>query len=107
MCEATKRQKMNGRKRKVLFANRNMEYDYRRFATSKHPEEKRLYSVLKQIRATLHHWYLTGKKIPENKIPSAYRRMFQIDNLWRLDLSGDRAVLYSLIGNEIWIIDMP
>ena len=98
---------MGGKKRRVIFANKKLENDYRRLATSKHPEEMRLYSVLKQIRTTLRRRYLSGKRIGRTKIPAVYKRIFHIDDLWTLNLLHDRTALYSIVGNEIWIVDMP
>ena len=97
---------MSREKKQVVFANRKLEKDYKRLADSKYPEEKRSYLVLKRIRSLLRSQYLSGKRIPENKIPTIYRHTFHIDNLWRLELPGHDTVLYSFIGDEIRIVDM-
>ena len=92
---------------KVIFAKKTLEDDYNRLAASKHMEDKRLYLVLKQMRSALRRRYSSGKKVPSNKIPAVYKRMFHIDNLLTLNLSHDGPVLYSIVGNEIRIIDLP
>ncbi len=107
MRGATIRQKMGGEKRRVIFANKKLENDYKRLATSKHREEKRLYSVLKRIRTTLRRRYLSGTKFRRNKIPAIYKRLFHIDNLWAIKFSYHGTVLYSIVGNEIRIVDVP
>jgi hypothetical protein len=97
---------MSRDKKQVVFANRKLENDYKRLADSKHPEERRSYLVLKRIRSLLRSQYLSGTRIPENKIPAIYRHSFHIDNLWRLELPGHGTVLYSIAGNEIRIVDI-
>ena len=98
---------MNENRKNVIFANKKFEEDYEKLAVSKHPEDKKLYSVLKRIRSKLRWQYLAGKEVPINKIPAVYKRLFDIDNLWRIDISRNPNVLYSIVGNEIWIVDMP
>ena len=98
---------MSREKKQVVFANRKLEKDYKRLADSKHPEEKRSYLVLKRIRSLLRSQYMSGRRIPENKIPAIYRKMFHIDNLWKLEVRGYGTVLYSNVGNEIRIVDLP
>ncbi len=97
---------MSREKKKVVFANKKLEDDYTRVSNSRHPEDKRLYLILKRIRSKLQSQYFSGKRIPENKIPAIYRHSFHIDNLWRLELPGQGTVLYSTVGNEIRIVDM-
>lgn len=92
--------------KKVVFANKKLEDDYTRVANSKHPEDKNLCLFLKQVRSTLQRQYLSGKRVPGNKIPAVYRRMFHIDNLWSLELLDHGTVLYSFVGDEIRIVDI-
>lgn len=97
---------MDGKKRKVVFANRKLERDYERLAKATHPEDRRAYLVLQDIRQQLQMRCLSGSEIPENKIPHVYRRMFQITDLWSLDLPPHGRVLYSLVEDEIRIVDV-
>ena len=89
-----------------MFADRKLEEGYKRLATATHPEDRRTYLVLQDIRRQLQTKYLTGSEIPENKIPDVYRCLFQVSNLWSLDLPPHGHVLYSLLENEIWIVDI-
>jgi hypothetical protein len=97
---------MSREKKKVVFANEKLEDDYTRVPNSRHPEDKKLYLFLKQVRSKLQRQYLSGTRVPKNKIPAIYRRMFHIDNLWRLDLPGHDTILYSFVGDEIRIVDI-
>lgn len=97
---------MERKTRRVVFADRKLEEGYKRLATAMHPEDRRTYLVLQDIRRQLHTKYLTGSKIPENKIPDVYRRLFQVSNLWSLDFAPHGRVLYSLVEDEIRIVDL-
>lgn len=97
---------MDGKTRKVVFANKELEQDYTRLATSTHPEDRRAYLVLQDIRGHLQMKYLSGVEIPKNKIPDVYRRLFHISNLWSLNLPRHGRVLYSLFEDEIQIVDV-
>ena len=92
--------------RRVKFADKKREEDYKRLAASRNPEDKRLYFVLRQIRKKVWNKYNTGKKIPNDNIPAIYRQMFHIDNLWKLNLSNQEIVFYSIVGKEILIVDI-
>ena len=50
--------------------------------------------------------YITGSEVPKNKIPNVYRRLFQVSNLWSLSLPPHGQVLYSLVEDEIEIVDI-
>ena len=97
---------MDEKTTRVVFADRKLEEDYRRKAASTHPEDRRTYFVLEEIRRKLRTQYLSGSEVPKNKIPRVYRRMFHIVNLWSLDLPPHGTALYSLAGKEIWIVDI-
>lgn len=98
---------MDQRKAKAIFADKKLENDYRRLSTSKHSEDKKLRKNLKIARDKLKARHQHGKEIHKRKIPSIYKQMFHIDNLWTLDVSPKSNVLYSFDGNTILIVDMP
>lgn len=98
---------MNEKRKNVVFANKKLENNYELLTASKHPEDRKLYLVLKQIRSKLRGQYPKGKKVQINKISDAYKRLFDIGNLWRLDISPQSTVLYSIVGNKILIVDLP
>ena len=97
---------MDGKKRKVVFANKKLEQDYERLATATHPEDRKAFLVLQDIRTRLQMRYLSGSEISENKIPEVYKRLFQVNNLWSLDLPPHGRVLYSIVEGEICIVDI-
>lgn len=92
--------------KRVVFAKKGLEDDYKRLANSGNAEDKNLYSVLEGIRAKVRSEYHRGEKIPKDKIPVVYRQMFHIDNLLKLDFSPQETVFYSIVGNEILIVDV-
>ncbi len=97
---------MDDKKRNVVFANKELEQDYRRLATSTHLEDRKSYLVLQDIRRQLLEKYRSGSQISKNEIPDVYRRLFQVRNLWSLDLPPHGRVLYSLFEDEIRIVDV-
>ena len=97
---------MDGKKRKVVFADRKQEDNFRRLASSTHPEDGKTFLVLQSIRRQLQAKYVSGREIPKEKIPDVYRRLFQIRNLWSLDLPPHGQILYSLVEHEIRIVDI-
>ncbi len=90
----------------MLFASPKLEDDYERLAALQHPEDKRSYLALRDIRRKLRTQYLSGSEIPKDRIPAIYRRMFHIINLWSLDIPPHGTVLYSIVGKQIWIVDI-
>ena len=92
--------------RRVKFANKEMENSYKRLAVSKHPEDRRLCLTLGNIRSKVRSEYHRGGEIPKDKIPAIYRQMFHIDNLWKLNFSKHEVVFYSIVRDDILIVDI-
>ena len=92
--------------KRVVFARKDLEDDYKRLANSEKAEDRKLYSVLERIRAKVRSEFASGEEIPKNMIPTVYRRMFHVNNLWKLDISPQETVFYSIVGNEILIVDV-
>lgn len=47
-----------------------------------------------------------GIHISKDKIPKEYIQKFDINNLWKINLSGAWRMLYSIRGNEIEILSL-
>jgi len=97
---------MENRRKRVVFANKKLEADFNRVATSDHPEDKKLYSILSEARNRLQTEHQTGRKIPSEEMPQVYKDMFGIDNLWELKVENYGIVLYSVVCDEILIVDI-
>ena len=97
---------MDGKEPRVVFANAKMEQEFERLSTTTDPEGRRTYLVLQDIRRQLLEKHRSGSQIPKNEIPDVYRRLFQVSNLWSLDLPPHGRVLYSLVEDEIRIVDI-
>ena len=91
--------------KRVVFAKKDLEDDYKRLANSGKAEDRKLYSILERIRAKVRSEFVTGEEIPKKKIPTVYKRMFHLKNLWKLDTTQE-TVFYSIVRNEILIIDV-
>ena len=90
---------------RVVFAKKGLEDDYKRLTNSWKPEDRKLYSVLERIRAKVRSEFSSGEEIPKNSIPAVYKRMFHVNNLWKLDTTQE-TVFYSIVGNDILIVDI-
>ena len=97
---------MDGKKRKVVFADRKQEDNFRHLASSTHPEDRRTFLVLQDIRRQLQAKYVSGREIPKEKIPDVYGCLFHLRNLWSLNLSPHGRVLYTVVEDEIRIVDI-
>ncbi len=96
---------MDKKTTRVVFADRKQEDNFRRLASSTHPEDRKTFLVLQDIRRQLQAKYVSGHEIPKERIPNVYRRLVHLRNLWGLDPPHGR-VLYSLVDDEIRIVDM-
>ena len=47
-----------------------------------------------------------GVHIAKNKIPYEYKQQFDVNNLWKLNLSGAWRMIYTIRGSEIDIISL-
>ncbi len=97
---------MDKKTTRVVFADRKQEDNFRRLASSTHQEDRKTFLVLQDIRRQLLEKHRSGSQIPKNEIPDVYRRLFQVSNLWSLNLPPHGRVLYSLVENEIRIVDI-
>ena len=97
---------MDGKEPRVVFANAKMEQEFERLSTTTDPEARRTYLVLQDIRQQLQAKYVSGREIPKEKIPDVYKRLFHLRNLRSLDLPAHGRVLYSVIEDEIRIVDI-
>ena len=90
----------------MVFASQKLEDLYKRLAVSQHREDRRSYQTLQKIRRQLGMHYRSGREIPMKRIPSVYKRMFDIENLWRLDVPAGSTVVYSVVRQQILIVDI-
>jgi hypothetical protein len=47
-----------------------------------------------------------GIQIPKNKIPKEYLANYDVNNLWKINLSGAWRMIYTIRGSEIEIISL-
>lgn len=97
---------MNSKTRRVIFADAKLEKDYNRLKSSTKKEERKLYATLTTIKAKLLSDHTLGTQLSKRQIPDVYKRMFQVKDLWKLDLSPKESVLYDYLGEEIRIVDV-
>ena len=91
---------------KVVFAKKNMEDGYKKLADSWREEDRTLYLKLTRIRKQVQRELANGEEIPSTKIPDVYKQMFNVGNLWKLKVSADESVFYSISDEEILIVDL-
>ena len=47
-----------------------------------------------------------GNHIPKDRIPKEYVRDYDVNNLWKIDLSGAWRMIYTIRGTEVEIISL-
>ena len=47
-----------------------------------------------------------GIHIPKNRIPKEYIKNYDVNNLWKINLSGSWRMIYTIKGDEVEIISL-
>jgi hypothetical protein len=47
-----------------------------------------------------------GTHIPKDRIPKEYIKIYDVNNLWKIDLSGAWRMIYTIRGSEVEIISL-
>lgn len=67
--------------------------------------EKRLYLFISHALELLKRTYASGTKFSAERIQKAYSQ-FKVQELWVLDMPPDWRIYYTVVGDEIQVIDM-
>lgn len=46
-----------------------------------------------------------GNQIKKNQIPEKYEKLYEVDNLWRIELANRWRLIYTITGNQIEIVN--
>ncbi|MFH1607922.1 MAG: hypothetical protein ABIA78_02210 [archaeon] len=46
-----------------------------------------------------------GDQIRKQQIPEKYKKLYSVDNLWRIELANRWRLIYTITGNQIEIIN--
>ena len=85
---------------KIRFVNARLERTYRRLKT----ENPLLYKWLTRAFDDISKNPYCGIFISKRRIPKYYIQKYGIENLWKYDLPKGWRLLYSISGEEVWII---
>ena len=91
---------------RVVFADQKLEADYRQKSRSNHPEDLRLYSVLKAIRLELGKRWRSGKRVAHQLMPTESVQTQRAPKAWRLKLQRYGTVVYIVSMHGIRIVDI-
>jgi len=69
-------------------------------------EERRLYKTLMRAFRRLTENAFCGIQIPKRQIPEEYTKKYDVENLWKLNLSGAWRLLYSIQGDSVIVISI-
>ena len=97
---------MKWEKRRIAFADEKLGLNYERISSSKHPEDERLHAFLTEIRTELGKKWESGQKVTDGKRISLYERMFQIKEVWQVEIPPHGTVLFSVTPEAILIVDI-
>ena len=59
---------------------------------------------IKRVKELLKENPFAGDQIPKRQIPKKYFLKYDIDNIWRIELTNRWRLVYSITGNQIEII---
>lgn len=88
---------------RVVFADEKVKKSFDKLNNTK-TEDRELYERLNQAFDAVSENAFCGIQIPKKLIPKEYIKKYQIDNLWKLNLSKSWRLLYSIARDEIIII---
>lgn len=63
-----------------------------------------LLKSIKRVKELLKENPFAGDQIPKRQIPKKYFLKYDIDNVWRIELTNRWRLVYSITGNQIEII---
>jgi len=69
-------------------------------------DHQTLFNSIKQKINLLRNNPNYGIHIPKNKIPKEYIKNYDVNNLWKVNLSGAWRMIYTIRGSEIDIISL-
>ncbi len=69
-------------------------------------EHQTLFNSIKQKIDFLKQNPEYGRHIPKNRIPKEYVKNYDVNNLWKVNLSGAWRMIYTIRGSEVDIISL-
>jgi hypothetical protein len=97
---------MGRNKMKVVFADQKLEADFWRLAQAMHPEDTALYSVLRGIRKTVQIRYRAGRRVWDLEKIDLFSGLYRLIEFWSLEMTHVGTVLFSIVDQEIRIVDI-
>ena len=94
------------RARRLVFSDKELEEAYGKLHNSSSKAGKRLHAFIARALKLLTENYQNGRQLQSNEIPKAYKRLVNLENLWVLNIPPDWRIFYSLVADEILIVDM-
>jgi len=89
----------------VAFANSSLEKDFESLENGRF-EDKQLYDFIQRSINDLKKNPTCGVKIPKRLWPKRYVRLYKIANLWKYDLPNGWRLIYSILQDEVMIINL-
>jgi len=59
---------------------------------------------IERVKELLKENPFAGDQVPKRQIPSKYIKLYDIDNIWRIELSKFWRLVYTITGNQVEII---
>lgn len=69
-------------------------------------EEKELFKAINQSLNKIEKNAFCGTQVPKDRIPNAYISLFNVKNLWKLDLPKGWRLIYSVTTDGIIVISL-
>ena len=92
-------------KSEIKFADEKVQKNFEGLKNSK-TEDQRLYKWICRAFEDLEENAFCGIRIQKKLIPKVYTEQYQIDNLWKYDLTKGRRLIYTVANGDIKILSI-
>ena len=89
----------------VAFADRNLKKAYLELKAGRF-EERKLFSFINRAFDDLKENPFCGIRISKDRWPKEYIKTYKINNLWKYNLPNAWRLIYTLVGDEVKIVNM-
>ncbi len=96
---------MNNCKIEVVFVDKKLQRDFEKLKHGK-TEDRELYDFIDRATDDLKEKPMCGIKIPRKLWPKGYIKKYGIDNLWKYDLPNAWRLIYTIVGDEVKILNV-
>lgn len=96
---------MNDKRVYVTFIDKKLEFEFESLNTGKF-QDKKLFKFMNNAIKDLKNNLMLGTKIQKKIWPKIYVKKYDINNLWKCDLSNGWRMIYTIKTDEVMILNI-